>query len=144
MGISIMRYPNDGHRSPASDAAICSNQRAHPRTKNESIIPIKQEVRDGIRRKQPKTFRHTARFSQNFERRGRSSRPRAFILRAVRVNRLGPNQDVEGAAVESFRAAVRYLVRWLREGLGKEERHHGHHRSYSAPRNPGTRRGGGW
>ena len=105
--------------------------------------PMKQEVHDGIRRKQTKSFRHATLFPQDIERRCRGCRPRTCALGAVRVGRLGPNQDVENTAVESLRSPVRYLVRWLREELGKTERHHRHCRSYSAPRGTGARRGGG-
>src|SRR6516164_2156471 len=134
-------------RVRAIGATPVSKQSQEPK---ESINPIKQnhqpmkeEVRDGIRRKQTKSFRHATRFPQDIGRRRRGCGPRPCALGAVRVERLGPDQDFESAAVESLRSPVRYLVRRLREGLGKTERHHRHCRSHSAPRGTGTRRGGG-
>src|SRR5262245_2525034 len=129
--------------------ALAQGGSANRRNQKESINlikqnhqPTKQEVQDGIRRKQ-KSFRHATRFSQDIGRRRRGRRPRTRAFGAVRVDRLGPNQDVESAAVESLRSPVRYLVRWLREGLGKKERHHRHYRSHSPSRGTGARRGGG-
>src|SRR5262245_48752996 len=112
-------------RVRAIGATPVSKQSQEPK---ESINPIKQnhqpmkqEVRDGIRRKQTKSFRHATRFPQDIGRRCRGCGPRTCALGAVRVDRLGPNQDVENSPVESLRSPVRYLVRWLREGLGKKE-----------------------
>src|SRR5215510_1034937 len=99
----------------------------------------KQELCDGIRRKQAR-FRHATALPEDDERHCSGGRLGAGT---VRVDRPCPNQNVEDNSVESLRSPVRYLVRWLREGLGKKERHHRHYRSHSAPRGTGTRRGGG-
>src|SRR5262245_30149783 len=102
----------------------------------------KQELCDGIRRKQAR-IRHATALPEDDKRHCRGGRLGASALGAVRLDCPCSNQDVESAAVESLRSPVRYLVRWLREGVGKKERHHRHCRSHSAPRGAGTRRSGG-
>src|SRR5215472_1590159 len=102
----------------------------------------KKELYDGIRRKQAR-IRHATALPEDHERHCRGGRLGAGALSAVRLDCPCSNQDIESAAVESLRSPVRYLVRWLSEGLGKKERHHRHCRSHSAPRGAGTRRSGG-
>src|SRR5262245_9351177 len=65
----------------------------------------KQELCDGIRRKQAR-FRHATALPEDDERHCRGGRLGAGTLGAVRVDRPCPNQNVEDNSVESLRSPV--------------------------------------
>src|SRR5262245_12978396 len=85
-------------------SAVMEKHQQHHRQHN------KQELCDGIRRKQTR-FRHATALPEDDERHCRGGRLRAGTFGAVRVDRTRSNKNVKANPVEPLRSPVRYLVR---------------------------------